>query len=189
MLETLFVQAASENISVRFPINSLPIETLPTEFPNMVAVNVNNGQPTPVEFLSDKHIMDILSPHTASLQSSVISSRSVGAMSPMAQQGMLVPQDGILSSSDPQGTATAMLQATPFLQQAASGFRIGQPKTLSNISHPPISLSKITSLTTTKHFADLRRQQGKLAREGAIRLIGHFFIALNGKEMNAPQQV
>lgn len=85
--------------------------------------------------------------------------------------------------------ASVILQATPFVQHTASSFRIGQPKTPVNIPNPPVALAKVPSLITAKHFSDLRRQQGKLAREGHVKLIAHLFMIRRGEEMGAPSQV
>lgn len=58
-----------------------------------------------------------------------------------------------------------------------------------NIPNPPITLAKVSTITTAKQFSDLRRQQGKMAREGHVKLIAHLFMTRRGEEMGAPFQV
>lgn len=130
--------------------------------------------------------MEFLNTHAATSQLSITPSANQGTASlSTSKQGLPEPQGGFTLSPD---AATMMLQAAPFMQQAATAFRIGQPKTLATIQQPA-HLSKLTALSTAKHYSDLRREQGKLAREGTIKLIAYFFLALKGKEMDAPYQV
>jgi hypothetical protein len=151
------------------------------------AVLVSSGKPVPLEF-SDKRISKFLSAETAvppmpgftAPAPSITSTSTV-----LAGASHLVSNAAV--STGTQATANLMLQTMLHIQQTASVYCIGQPKANTTFSFSPGP--NTMSLMSTKHFSDLRRQQTKIMREGAIKIIGLFFLVRRGRKTDALVQV
>ena len=104
--------------------------------------------------------------------------------------GLVGASEGALTRGpNSQEVAGLLWQAAPHVQQTATSYRIGQSKAPTSISHPAVALAKIASLNTSNHYTTLRRQQGKLVREGSVKLVAYFFLTRSGNETAAPEHV
>ena len=148
---------------------------------------ITSGKPAPIEF-NEKAMADFLSSLNV-LSTSSPTQVTTKTLTPTAPSGPHPSGGASLGATiDAQTTANLMFQAAPFVQRTASTFRIGQPKT--NTMYSSLSpTSNALSLTNAKHFSDLWRQQGKLLREGTIKILGFFFLARRGCETDMPMQV
>lgn len=139
-------------------------------------------------------VSQFLAPHRSSIERSNTAipptSTTAKVMGHPAPDTAIPP---ITSSIQPLGlgtqeTASFLLQAAPYIQQTATSHRIGLPKPYSGLQHP-VSLAQLTTGNSSRHYAELCRQQTKLARDGSIKLHGLFFLIRRGKETSAPTQV
>lgn len=125
------------------------------------------GVPVPTEF-GDKRVSNFLRPQTANPPTQIPAASSMLVLSMVSTSSILAstaqPITNPMYCLRPQGTANIILQAMPCIQQMVTIHCINQPKALTSFSPPTVGL------TCTKHFSILHQQQGKLTRDGSLRL-------------------